>query len=97
MQVHGSFNSHTGTASSTFTFYKRLSFSRLMFSVVQHLFPKISLLIPSGPRIHYRFSFKQLIGKDLFASYRSFLSGGKAKCFIPWECIFIFIMEVHGS
>lgn len=80
-----------------FIFSKRNSFSYFMFYRVQHHFPKMTLLIPSGPGIHYHFSFKQLIGNDLFASYRSFLSSGEAKCFILWECIFIFIMEVNGS
>lgn len=68
-----------------------------MFYAVRHCFPELIIIIPSGLLIHYHFSFKQLIEKGLFPSYRSLLSSGEAKCFLPRECIFIFIMEVNGS
>lgn len=67
------------------------------FMPSQRGFPKMIIITPSGRLIHYHFSFKQLIEKDLFPSYRSLLSGSEAKCFFPWEHIFIFIMEVNGS
>lgn len=52
--------------------------------------------LPWRSLVHYHSSLKQLIEKDLLPWYRSFLSSCEAKCFIPWECIFIFIMEVNG-
>lgn len=101
MNLHTCLDSFGGPPFSTlfiFLFFAKRHFSScFVFYALQCCFPEIIIIISSGLLIHYHFPLKQLIGKDLFPLYRSLLSSGEAKCFVPWECIFIFIMEVNGS
>lgn len=85
-----------GTYFLYFSFLRDISLHHFKLLIVPW-FPKMIIIVPAGPLLHYHYSFKQLIEKDLFPARRSFFSSSKAKCFIPGEHIFIFIMEVNGS